>query len=130
MSQINFSNFLRLSVVAIFGTTLITGNSACSDNPTATADTTKTNTAKDATPAAESNEEKQSTASAGELFTKYALDKVKLPAGFSISVFAQVPDARSMCWGEKGTLFIGNRNQDKVYAAVDSDNDGRADKVY
>src|SRR6185503_5173898 len=54
---------------------------------------------------------------------------VTLPAGFSISVFAVVPEARSMCYGAKGTLFVGNREQDKVYAVTDSDNDGRADKV-
>ena len=63
-------------------------------------------------------------------FKKYDLDKVKLPPGFSISVFAEVPNARSMCWGEKGTLFVGNRSGDKVYAVTDDDKDGIASKVY
>lgn len=76
------------------------------------------------------NTEPQSSLSEDELVKKYDLDKIKLPAGFHISVFAQVPDARSMCWGEKGTLFVGNRDRDKVYAVVDNNNDGRADKVY
>ncbi len=79
----------------------------------------------------ETNANKDSTASASadELFAKYKLNKVTLPAGFSISVFAEVPEARSMCWGAKGTLFVGNREKDKVYAVTDSDNDGKADKV-
>jgi glucose/arabinose dehydrogenase len=63
------------------------------------------------------------------LFTKYELDKVKLPPGFKISVFAEVPSARSLSWGGNGTLFAGTRG-DKVYAIVDTDKNGKADKVY
>ena len=58
------------------------------------------------------------------------LDKVKLPPGFSMSIFAKVPNARSMAWGDKGTLFAGNRDQDKVYAIVDANQDGKADSVF
>jgi glucose/arabinose dehydrogenase len=58
------------------------------------------------------------------------LDKVKLPPGFSMSIFAKVPNARSMVWGDKGTLFAGNRDQDKVYAIVDVNQDGKADSVF
>lgn len=61
---------------------------------------------------------------------KYSLDKIRLPEGFKISVYAEVPNARSMCWGAKGTLFVGNRSGDNVYAVVDDNKDGRADKVY
>jgi glucose/arabinose dehydrogenase len=64
------------------------------------------------------------------LFQKYSLDKVKLPEGFRLSIFAKVPNARSMCWGTKGTLFVGNRSEDKVYAVTDLNNDGKADSVY
>lgn len=64
------------------------------------------------------------------LYTKFKLDKINLPAGFKISIFARVPNARSMCWGEKGTLFVGNRDEDKVYAVVDKNKDGKADSVY
>jgi glucose/arabinose dehydrogenase len=71
-----------------------------------------------------------STASADELATKYQLDKIKLPPGFSVSVYAEVPNARSMCYGTNGTLFVGNRSEDNVYAVVDNDKDGKADKVY
>lgn len=64
-----------------------------------------------------------------ELFRKYNLDKIKLPAGFQINVFAEVPSARSICFGADGTLFIGTRN-DKVYAVVDANKDFIADTVY
>jgi glucose/arabinose dehydrogenase len=62
--------------------------------------------------------------------TKYNLDKIKLPPGFKINLFAEVPNARSMTWGSKGTLFVGNRSSDKVYAVVDGDKNGVAEKVY
>jgi glucose/arabinose dehydrogenase len=71
-----------------------------------------------------------STASADELATKYQLDKIKLPPGFSVSVYAEVPNARSMCYSDNGTLFVGNMSEDNVYAVVDNDKDGKADKVY
>jgi len=64
------------------------------------------------------------------LYKKYHLDKIQLPPGFSISVYAEVPNARSMCFGTNGTLFVGNRDKDKVYAVVDANKDGRAEKVY
>lgn len=59
-----------------------------------------------------------------------SLDYVQLPEGFRMSVYAEVPDARSMCWGEQGTLFVGNRKEDKVYALRDEDGDGFAEKRY
>jgi len=73
---------------------------------------------------------KESTAPATDEAKKYNLDKIKLPEGFSISVYAEVPDARSLCWGAKGTLFVGNNREDNVYAVVDENKDGKADKVY
>ncbi len=71
----------------------------------------------------------QSATSAGELYNKYHLDKIILPQGFSISLYAEVPNARSMCWGANETLFVGNRNGDKVFAVKDDNNDGKADRV-
>ena len=45
------------------------------------------------------------------------LDQIKLPPGFTISVFAgNVPNARAMAWGDKGTLFVGSREAGRVYA--------------
>src|SRR5438105_3519416 len=45
------------------------------------------------------------------------LERIKLPPGFQIEVFAQgVKDARSMALGEKGTLFVSTRAAGNVYA--------------
>lgn len=60
----------------------------------------------------------------------YKLDKIQLPPGFQISFFAKVPNARSMCLGDNGTLFVGNRSENSVYAVVDNNHDGLADSVY
>jgi glucose/arabinose dehydrogenase len=58
------------------------------------------------------------------------VDKIKLPPGFKIGVYARVPNARSMCISPGGTLFVGNRSGDKVYAVTDENKDGIGDKVY
>ena len=70
-----------------------------------------------------------SNSSNDELFSKYHLDKIKLPAGFKISVFAEVPGARSLTLSPAGTLFVGTQGS-KVYAVVDKDKNGIADSVY
>ncbi|MBS1950393.1 MAG: L-sorbosone dehydrogenase [Cytophagales bacterium] len=58
------------------------------------------------------------------------LEKIKLPKGFFISVFAEVNNARSMAMSPNGTIFVGNREGDKVYAVKDEDGDGKADKKW
>ena len=56
--------------------------------------------------------------------------EIKLPPGFSIAVYAaNVPGARSMALGAKGTLFVGSRSEGKVYAIVDRNGDHKADEV-
>ncbi|HUI95059.1 MAG TPA: PQQ-dependent sugar dehydrogenase [Xanthobacteraceae bacterium] len=53
---------------------------------------------------------------------KLAADKLKLPKGFHVEVYASgIPDAREMRIGDKGTLFVGNRLQDKVWAIYEKD---------
>jgi glucose/arabinose dehydrogenase len=44
------------------------------------------------------------------------LDRVKLPPGFEIAVYARVRGARSMALSPSGTLFVGSRNDGNVYA--------------
>ena len=57
------------------------------------------------------------------------LSKLKLPAGFSIALYADnVPGARSMALGSDGTVFVGTRAQ-TVYAVVDRNKDFKADEV-
>ena len=59
------------------------------------------------------------------------LDQIKLPPGFTIDLYATgVPHAREMVMGSKGTLFVGTRDYNKVYALVDRNNDHKADQVY
>ena len=58
------------------------------------------------------------------------LSSIKLPQGFSISVYAEVDNARSMAISPSGTIYIGNSNEDKVYAVKDTDGDFKADKKW
>ncbi len=58
------------------------------------------------------------------------LDQIKLPAGFSIAVYADdVPNARSLALGKNGTVFVGTRGGSEVYALVDNNGDQKADQV-
>ena len=58
------------------------------------------------------------------------LDTLRLPAGFSISVFADnVPNARSMTLSPSGTLFVATRRAGNVYAVRDDDGDHKADRT-
>ncbi len=44
------------------------------------------------------------------------LDDIRLPPGFSIDIYAKVPNARSLSLGSNGVVFVSNRNADSVYA--------------
>jgi glucose/arabinose dehydrogenase len=53
---------------------------------------------------------------------KLPVNQLKLPKGFKIEVYASgIPDARSLRIGDKGTVFVGNRLQDKVWAIYQKD---------
>jgi glucose/arabinose dehydrogenase len=53
---------------------------------------------------------------------KLPLAKLKVPAGFNIEVYASgMANARSLAMSDKGTLFVGSRLVDKVYAIVNKD---------
>jgi glucose/arabinose dehydrogenase len=58
------------------------------------------------------------------------LEKIKLPAGFTIDVYAEVENARSMALSPSGVIYVGNKDKDKVYAVKDSDGDFKADKKW
>lgn len=63
--------------------------------------------------------------------TTLPLDRLNLPEGFSIDVYAEnLEGARSMAMGTDGTLFVGTRNEGKVYAVKDTDGDYKADETY
>ena len=58
------------------------------------------------------------------------IDRLKLPEGFKIEVYADgVDGARSMAMGDDGTLFVGTRNENTIYAIQDRDQDYRADNI-
>jgi glucose/arabinose dehydrogenase len=57
------------------------------------------------------------------------LETIQLPPGFSIELYARVPNARSMTLGDEGTLFVGNRRGGRLYAVRDNDGDHSADEV-
>jgi glucose/arabinose dehydrogenase len=65
------------------------------------------------------------------------LAAIRMPPGFAIGMYSdQVPAARSMALGDKGTVFVGTfglltgkGNVGAVYAVRDANGDGRADEV-
>ncbi|MBK9143486.1 MAG: sorbosone dehydrogenase family protein [Candidatus Melainabacteria bacterium] len=58
------------------------------------------------------------------------INLLKPPPGFKVSVYTpDVPGARAMALGEKGTLFVGSITFNQVYAVTDTDGDGSGDRV-
>jgi glucose/arabinose dehydrogenase len=58
------------------------------------------------------------------------LDKIVMPKGFVIDVFAEVENARSLAISPAGIVYVGNRDGDRVYAVQDIDGDYKADKKW
>src|SRR5919106_897128 len=57
------------------------------------------------------------------------LDRIELPSGFEIDLYAIVPDARQMAVGQNvGVVFVGTRKTD-VWAVTDRDKNRVADEV-
>jgi len=79
----------------------------------------------------ESTEEVTDNAEVSQDSTQLYLDRLNLPEGFSIALYAEnVEGARSMAMGADGTLFVGTRNEGKVYALKDTDGDYKVDENY
>ena len=58
------------------------------------------------------------------------IERLNLPEGFKISIFAKgVDEARSMAMGDDGTLFVGTRTANKLYAIQDLNGDFVADRT-
>ena len=65
------------------------------------------------------------------LSSQLYVEELLVPDGFRIELFASdVINARQLALGDEGTIFVGTRKEGKVYALVDHDKDGRADKRY
>jgi glucose/arabinose dehydrogenase len=53
---------------------------------------------------------------------KIPVDQLHAPKGFNIELYASgMPNARSLALSDKGTVFVGSRLQDKVYAITNKD---------
>lgn len=77
------------------------------------------------------SETKTSPGGAPKYTGKLPLDKLRLPPGFRISVFAEgLTNARSLCLSPGGTLFVGTRGAGNVYALRDTNGDGVADQRF
>jgi glucose/arabinose dehydrogenase len=55
-------------------------------------------------------------AAATQVLAQVQLEKIQLPPGFKIEVYAQVANARSLALGARGTLFVGSRSGGTVHA--------------
>ena len=56
----------------------------------------------------------------GRPASELPISKLKVPAGFKVEVWVDgLPEARSLALGDKGTVFVSNRNLSDVYAIVD-----------
>jgi len=67
---------------------------------------------------------------AAPAFGAVHLDRLALPKGFHVAVYSdQVPNAREIALGAKGTVFVGSMDAGKVYALADTRHDGHAEKV-
>lgn len=65
------------------------------------------------------------------LSSQLYVEELVVPDGFKVELFAgDVVNARQMARGDDGTIFVGTRKEGKVYALVDKDSDGKADKRY
>lgn len=54
---------------------------------------------------------------------------INVPEGFEVSLYAVVPDARSMAVAPQGTVVFAGTRKDKVWSVVDRDRDRVADQV-
>jgi len=62
---------------------------------------------------------------------KLPIEKLKAPKGFEIELYAAgVGNARTLRQGDKGTVFVGSRLLDKVYAIVDRDGKREVKPIY
>ena len=57
------------------------------------------------------------------------LERITLPEGFKIELYAVVPDARHMAMAPQGTVLIVGTKKTKVWAVMDRDGDDVADEV-
>lgn len=111
----------KLYLILCFAVLLACSNSGSNENKEADATDSVTTTP---------NPEDGSIPAITDYAKTLPLDKLKLPEGFTISVFAEVNNARSLAISPSGIVYVGNRDGDKVYAVQDTDGDFVADKKW
>lgn len=57
------------------------------------------------------------------------LDSLRLPEGFSISLYAELSGPRQMALGADNVVFVGSNRTGRVSAVIDSNADGTADEI-
>ena len=57
------------------------------------------------------------------------LEQLSLPAGFQISIYAEVENPRQLALDDQGVLYAGSRRAGRVHAIWDQDQDGFAETV-
>jgi len=130
LSPFSFSNF-GVAVSALIVYSSLTAAEASALEASKTKAPTSAQAVKDQNPVLVNT-----TAIEGGFKPEY-LERITLPEGFTISIFADnVPGARSMALSDEGTLYVGTRGRREspkrlgsIYAVVDKDNDFKADKV-
>lgn len=60
---------------------------------------------------------------------KAVIEHINVPDGFEVSLYAVVPDARSMAMAPQGTVLFAGTRKDKMWSIVDRDRDRVADTV-
>src|SRR5690606_38145918 len=101
----------------LFASLIIFGSISCNSSQTSPGDSTADD---EHTTGVDNNHTKD------HLSKKHKLDKITLPEGFRIEVYAEVPNARSMALSPEGTLYVGTQKK-SVYAIPDKNQDGKAD---
>ncbi|MBM9593605.1 PQQ-dependent sugar dehydrogenase [Roseitranquillus sediminis] len=57
------------------------------------------------------------------------VENINVPDGFEVSLYAVVPDARSMAMAPQGTVLFAGTRKDKMWSIVDRDRNRVADEV-
>jgi glucose/arabinose dehydrogenase len=117
------THMLRSVLGAVFACGVICANTACEKKRDST------RAPDPSVPGVASGRTADKTVSRGAP-TDLPLDRVRLPKGFHIAVYASdVKNARSLALGPDGTLYVGTRTAGKVYGIPNADGDVRGDRV-
>ena len=66
----------------------------------------------------------------GRAGSELPVSTLKVPPGFKVEVYADgIPEARSLALGDKGTVFVSNRNLSDIYAITERDGKREVRKV-